>query len=80
MLPEGESSGETLVQRINALCEPYRRNAIAWLEACTQQDFEDVNADLPAFLERLAPVVRDRFVINTEAVLDGAIRYFGPRG
>ena len=80
MLPHGDCPGVDLVQRINALCEPYRRNAIAWLEACTQQQFEDVDADLPAFLQRLTPVVRGRLVLNTGAILDGAIRYFGERG
>ena len=79
MLPEADSSGDDLVQRINALCEPYRHNAIAWLEACTKQQFRDVSADLPAFLGRLTPIVRDRFVFNTGAILDGAIRYFGQR-
>ncbi len=79
MLPEGNCSGDDLVQRINALCEPYRRNAIAWLEACTHRQFRDVDADLPAFLQGLTPTVRDCFVFNTGAILDGAVRYFGER-
>ena len=77
---DARGSGEDLVQRINALGEPYRHNAIAWLEACTQEQFEDVDSDLPAFLQRLTPIVRDRFVLNTGAILDGAVRYFRQRG
>lgn len=74
-----EASVDELLHRINCLCEPYRQNAIAWLEACTHQRFDDVNADLPTFLGGLHPAVRNRFVFHTGAILEGAIRYFGQR-
>ncbi len=71
------AQADALVQRINSLREPYRRNAIAWLETCTKQPLEDVPVDLMAFLENLSPSVRDRFVLHTRLVLDDAVRFFG---
>ncbi|MEW6567178.1 MAG: hypothetical protein AB1449_03250 [Chloroflexota bacterium] len=71
------AQAEALVQRINSLREPYRGNAIAWLEACTKQRIEDVSSDLATFLESLNPTVRDRFVLHTRLILDDAVRFFG---
>lgn len=68
---------EALVQRLNSLREPYRRNAIAWLETCTKQPLRDVPEDLTAFLDSLSPSVRDRFVLHTRLILDDAVRFFG---
>lgn len=75
---QGTQAG-TLLERINSLREPYRRNAIAWLEHCTQKPITDVSEDLVIFLDGLSPAVRERFVFSTRLVLDDAVRYFGGR-
>lgn len=79
MWAEEELRASELVERLNALCEPYRQNAIAWLEACAHERFTDVGPDLTEFLQRLTPAVRDRFLLHTGAMLDDALRYFGPQ-
>jgi hypothetical protein len=71
------SQAEALVERINALREPYRQNAIAWLEQCTQHPLTNVAEDLFRFLDGLNPIVRDRFMFHTRVILDDAVRYFG---
>ena len=71
------AQAEALVQRINSLREPYRRNAIAWLEHCTHIQICDLDEDLLRFLEGLSPCVRDRFMYSTRMVLDDAVRHFG---
>jgi len=71
------TQAEALVERINSLREPYRGNAIAWLERCTHQPLKDVGKDLYRFLDGLNPAVRERFVYHTRAILDDAIRFFG---
>lgn len=71
------AQAEALVQRINALREPYRHNAIVWLETCTKQPLEDIPEDLMAFLDSLSPSVRDRFILHTRLILDDAVRFFG---
>jgi hypothetical protein len=71
------TQAEALVERINSLREPYRGNAIAWLERCTHQPLKDVGKDLYLFLDGLNPAVRDRFMYHTRMILDDAIRFFG---
>lgn len=77
MKANGRSPADTLVEHVNMLREPYRRNAIQWLEHCTRQPLTDVRRDLFDFLDGLTPSVRDRFVIQTRLVLEDAVRYFG---
>jgi hypothetical protein len=75
----GRSPVDCLVERVDMLREPYRRNAILWLERCTRQPLTDVRRDLFQFLDGLTPSVRDRFVVQTKLVLEDAVRYFGDR-
>lgn len=77
MKSNGGSPVDALVNHVNMLREPYRRNAIQWLEHCTRRPLTDVRNDLFHFLDGLAPSVRDRFVIQTKLVLEDAVRYFG---
>jgi hypothetical protein len=65
------------VERVNSLREPYRQNAILWLEHCTRHPLPDFQRDLHQFVEGLTPSVRERFVIQTRMLLDDALRYFG---
>src|SRR3990172_5285838 len=60
--------------------EPYRRNAILWLEHCTRQPLPNFQQDLHQFMEGLTPSVREEFVIQTKMVLEDAVRYFGGVG
>ena len=76
MDPNGRSPVETLVERVDSLREPYRHNAILWLEHCARQPLPDFKRDLHEFIEGLSPSVRERFVIETQLVLEDALRYF----
>ncbi|HLB64998.1 MAG TPA: hypothetical protein VJJ46_09160 [Anaerolineales bacterium] len=80
MDPNGRSPVETLVERVDSLREPYRRNAILWLEHCTRQPLPNFQQDLHQFMEGLTPSVREEFVIQTKMVLEDAVRYFGGVG
>jgi len=69
--------GSALVNRIRALPDPYRGNAIAWLQHCTQAPMEDLESDIDSFLETLNPSVRAKFVFQTGKLLEIAVQYFG---
>ncbi len=66
-----------LADRVETLCEPYRQNAIAWLQLCTQSPMDDPRAEMLHFLTDLNPIVRETFVLHAGRVLDEAVRYFG---
>ncbi len=66
-----------LADRVDTLCEPYRQNAIAWLQLCTQSPMVDPRAEMLHFLTDLNPIVRETFVLHAGRVLDEAVRYFG---
>jgi hypothetical protein len=66
-----------LADRVDTLCEPYRQNAIAWLQLCTQSPMDDPRAEMLHFLTDLNPIVRETFVLHASRVLDEAVRYFG---
>ncbi len=66
-----------LADRVDTLCEPYRQNAIAWLQLCTQSPMADPRAEMLRFLSDLNPLVRETFVLHAGRVLDEAVRYFG---
>lgn len=66
-----------LVDRLETLCEPYRQNAISWLQLCTQSPMEDPRAEILHFLTDLNPIVRESFVLHAGRVLDEAVRHFG---
>ena len=69
--------GSVLVNRIKALPDPYRRNAIAWLQHCTQAPIEDLETDINSFLMTLSPPVRAKFVFQTGKLLEIAVQHFG---
>jgi hypothetical protein len=66
-----------LVDRLDTLGEPYRQNAISWLQLCTQSPMEDPRAEILHFLTDLNPIVRESFVLHAGRVLDEAVRHFG---
>ena len=68
---------QMLTERITALGEPYRKNTITWLEACTQKPMLDLPTDLRGFLGGLHPIVRESFVLHTRSILDEALVHFG---
>lgn len=69
--------GSVLVNRIKALPDPYRANAIAWLQHCTQAPIEDLETDINSFLMTLSPPVRAKFVFQTGKLLEIAVQHFG---
>ncbi|HUS85574.1 MAG: hypothetical protein MUO58_19735 [Anaerolineales bacterium] len=69
--------GSALVNRIKALPDPYRENAITWLQHCTQAPMEDLETDINTFLRTLSPAVRANFVFQTGKLLEIAVQYFG---
>jgi len=66
-----------LADRLDTLCEPYRQNAISWLQLCTQSPMDDPRAEILRFLTDLNPIVRESFVMHAGRVLDEAVRHFG---
>ncbi|MDF1499117.1 MAG: hypothetical protein P1P76_01420 [Anaerolineales bacterium] len=72
-----KTGGATLADRIQALPDPYRGNAIEWLQLCTQTQMMDLEKDIDHFLETLNPSVRAKFIFQTGKLLEKAIFYFG---
>lgn len=76
-MPGTYAEAHLLVDRLETLCEPYRQNAISWLQLCTQSPMEDPRAEILHFLKDLNPIVRETFVLHTGRVLEEAVRHFG---
>jgi hypothetical protein len=70
-------TAEALVDRLDSLREPYRGNAIAWIERCAARTFTDLNEDIGQFLDELNPDLRDEYLLNMSMILDDAVKYFG---
>jgi hypothetical protein len=66
-----------LASRIDSLKEPYRQNALTWLEIYTQKPIQDPTYDLLRFLNGLSPGVCEEFVAHAGTILEEAVRYFG---
>lgn len=66
-----------MVERIETLRQPYRGNAVQWLQAYISMPIDDLEPDLERFLGGLTPFVRERFVHHVITVLDDAVRFFG---
>ncbi|MGD2058172.1 MAG: hypothetical protein PVF85_01925 [Anaerolineales bacterium] len=71
------SGGATLADRIRELPDPYRGNAIEWLQLCTQTQLTDLENDIENFLDTLNPAVRAKFIFQTGKLLEKALFYFG---
>jgi hypothetical protein len=71
------SGGATLADRIQELPDPYRGNAIEWLQICTQTSLIDLEKDIDKFLDTLNPAVRAKFIFQTGKLLEKALFYFG---
>jgi hypothetical protein len=68
-----------MVRQIESLNEPYRGNALHWLEGYLRRPITDLDKDIHQFVGALNPIVRDRFIVHTWLVLEDAVRYFGKR-
>jgi hypothetical protein len=66
-----------LVQLIDSLGEPYRRNTISWLGNYIQRPMEDLPNDIDSFLIELDPMQRRYFVNHVQRLLRTAVHYFG---
>ncbi|HSB89658.1 MAG TPA: hypothetical protein VLD63_06485 [Anaerolineales bacterium] len=66
-----------LSQAVDGLEEPYRRNAVQWLEGCMQTSVHSLEEDLRAFLDELHPIVRESFVQHSRRLLSDALDHFG---
>jgi hypothetical protein len=71
------TDAEGLVDRLESLREPYRGNAIAWIERCAARTFTDLDHDIDQFLADLNPDLRVEYLLNMSIILDDAIKYFG---
>ena len=76
-MPGTYTEAHRLADQLETLCEPYRQNAIVWLQLCTQSPMDDPRAEMLHFLSNLNPIVRDTFVLHAGRVLEEAVRYFG---
>ncbi|MGD8622832.1 MAG: hypothetical protein PVH60_12815 [Anaerolineales bacterium] len=72
-----KSGGAALADRIQELPDPYRGNAIEWLQLCTQTQMINLEQDIDNFLETLNPAVRAKFIFQTGKLLEKALFYFG---
>ena len=72
-----KSDARVLVDRIDALREPYRRNAIEWVESCAKQPISDLPRDIRRAMSKMPSVKRKAFYSRTVRVLDGAVQHFG---
>jgi len=76
-MPGTYTEAHRLADRLDTLCEPYRQNAVVWLQLCTQSPMDDPRAEMLRFLSDLNPIVRETFVLHAGRVLEEAVRYFG---
>jgi hypothetical protein len=81
--PEGEEimknklNAEGLVDRIDALREPYRKHAIEWVESYAKHPISDLPRDIRRVLRKMPRSLREEFYSKTVQVLDGAAQHFG---
>ncbi|MBN2555808.1 MAG: hypothetical protein JXA97_07705 [Anaerolineales bacterium] len=75
-MPDLDRDVLEIIERISTLQEPYRQNAVEWLEEFTQNGIEDVGADMPHFLGTLKPTIRRNFTRFVCLVLDEAAQHF----
>jgi hypothetical protein len=66
-----------IVERVDNLQEPFRKNAIDWLSKRTRRPLSNLRSDLEQFLQDQDPFVQDFFIKDTLSVLDQAVRHFG---
>ena len=66
-----------IVERVDNLREPFRKNAIEWLSKRTQRPLSNLKFDLDQFLQEQDPFVREFFIKDTLSVLDLAVTHFG---
>ena len=76
-MAQPEHPAKVLSRAVDGLEEPYRRNAVLWLERCMQRPVGSLEEDLGAFLDELHPVVRESFIQHTRHLLEDALDYFG---
>jgi hypothetical protein len=73
---EYERRASRLAARVERLAEPYRGNAIEWLESCAARSLDDLDDGLALFLADVHPDMREITASNLEMVLDDALRHF----
>ena len=66
-----------IVERVDNLQEPFRKNAIEWLSKRTRRPLSNLRSDLDQFLREQDPFVQEFFVKDTLSVLDQAVWHFG---
>ncbi len=76
-MPPQEHPARGLTLAVEGLEEPYRQNAVEWLERCMQRPVVSLEYDLSAFLDELHPVVRESFIQHARRLLEDALDYFG---
>jgi hypothetical protein len=69
--------GAAIVERLRALPDPYRGNALEWLRSCTQSPMVEPEMEIEQFLDRLPPTARATFVFQAGKLLETALGYFG---
>ncbi len=65
-----------IVERVENLREPFRKNAIEWLSLRTRRPLANLQLDLDQFLREQDPFVREFFIRDTLSVLDLASKHF----
>lgn len=68
---------EILVQRINSLDPPYRRNFVDWLESFSNERMNDLESGIREFLENQSPHMRGMYLNSLMTLAEEACRYFG---
>lgn len=78
--PENERAqpaAKHLAERIELLPEPYRSNAIEWLERWANGDLSDLDRDLSLVFEGFSAGPRTAWIELLGDVVDEAVRHFG---
>ena len=75
-MPPQEHPARGLTLAVEGLEEPYRHNAVEWLEGCMERPVMSLEHDLRAFLDGLPPGVRGAFITTRGAhpTRDGAAK------
>jgi hypothetical protein len=66
-----------MVQRIEAIREPYRGNLLQWLQRFTVEPLQELDADLHRFFVGLNPAVREEFAGEARLLLEEVVYHFG---
>ncbi len=76
-LARPDLAADRLAERIDRLPEPYRSNAIEWLEGWAKMEISDPDRDLSKLFKGSPAIATPVWADLLGDVLEEAVRYFG---